>query len=165
MTAGIIKLKMETGGKMWEKVGNMFIGEYQHTIDEKGRVSVPVKFRAELASGCIVTRGLDGCLWLYPDSEWQKIASNIAELPLTQKDARSFSRFILSGAMEVKIDKNGRINLPKYLADYAGIKSKVVVAGMYNRLELWSEQAWQDFRAKMEENSEEVAENLANIGF
>lgn len=143
----------------------MFIGEYSHSIDDKGRVSVPVKFRDELAVGCILTRGLDGCLWVYSTEEWAKIAENIAGMPVTQKNARSFARFILSGAMDMKIDKAGRINLPKYLADYAEIKSKVVITGMHNRLEIWSAEKWQSFKEEMESNSEEVAENLAEIGF
>lgn len=141
----------------------MFIGEYSHTTDEKGRVSVPVKFRAEMASGCVLTRGLDGCLWLYPAKEWERIAEGISKLPITQKNARSFGRFILSGAMDLKLDKAGRINIPKYLLDYAGIRSKLVVAGMYDRLELWSEESWKSFKEGMEQNSEEVAENLASL--
>lgn len=143
----------------------MFIGEYQHTIDEKKRVSVPVKFRGELAQGLVLTRGLDGCLWIYPKDEWQILAEGVGKLPITQKNARSFARFVLSGAMDLSMDKAGRINIPKYLEDYAGIKSKVVIAGMYNRLELWSEETWKNFKSEMENNSEEVAENLAEIGF
>ncbi len=143
----------------------MFIGEYSHNVDEKGRLSVPVKFRGALASGCVLTRGLDGCLWLYTNEEWQKIAEEVARMPITQKNARSFSRFILSGAMDLGIDKAGRINLPKYLNDYAGIKSKVVITGMHNRLEIWSQEKWISFKEEMEKNSDEVAENLAEIGF
>lgn len=143
----------------------MFIGEYSHSIDEKGRLSVPVKFRAGLASGCVLTRGLDGCLWVYSTDEWQVIADEVSKMPITQKNARSFSRFILSGAMDLVIDKAGRINLPKYLNDYAGIKSKVVITGMHNRLEIWAEEKWNEFKKEMEKNSDEVAENLAEIGF
>ena len=143
----------------------MFIGEYSHSVDEKGRLSVPMKFRNELAIGCVLTRGLDGCLWLYPQEGWNKIAGQVSELPITQKDARSFSRFILSGAMDLKIDKAGRINLPKYLADYAEIKNKVVVTGMHTRLEIWASEKWESFKDEMENNSEEVAEHLAEIGF
>ncbi len=143
----------------------MFIGEFNHTIDSKGRVSVPAKFRAELENGCVLTRGLDGCLWLYTMPEWQKIADQVSQLPVTQKNARAFARFVLSGAMDLKTDKIGRINIPKYLAEYAEISEKVVVAGMYNRLEIWSESKWNIFKKEMEENSEAVAENLAEIGF
>lgn len=141
------------------------MGEYAHTIDDKSRLSIPAKFRGDLANGLVLTRGLDGCLWLYTEAEWQKIAEGVSQLPITQKNARSFGRFILSGAMDSKLDKVGRVNVPKYLADYAGIKNKVVVTGMHNRLEIWAEDKWNDFKADMEKNSEEVAENLAEIGF
>lgn len=143
----------------------MFIGEYQHSLDEKGRMSVPAKFRDELAKGLILTRGLDGCLWLYTETEWEKIAEQTSQLPITQKKARSFGRFLLSGAMDLKLDKIGRVIVPKYLADYAGIKNKVVVIGMRDRLEIWAEDKWNDFRVEMENNSDEVAENLAEMGF
>lgn len=143
----------------------MFIGEYCHSVDEKGRLSVPVKFRGELAIGCVLTRGLDGCLWLFPQEGWNKIAGQVSELPITQKKARSFSRFVLSGAMDLKIDKAGRINLPKCLTDYAGIKSKVVVTGMNTRLEIWASEKWESFKDEMEKNSEEVAETLETLGF
>lgn len=126
---------------------------------------MPVKFRAGLASGCVLTRGLDGCLWVYSTDEWAVIADEVSKMPITQKNARSFSRFILSGAMDLTIDKAGRINLPKYLNDYAGIKSKVVITGMHNRLEIWAEEKWSEFKKEMEKNSDTVAENLAEIGF
>lgn len=140
-------------------------GEYGHTIDEKGRLSIPVKFRAKLLEGCVVTRGLDHCLWVYSLEEWQKIVEQIAALPITSKNARSFSRLMLAGAMDLKLDKAGRVNLPNYLKEYASIKSKVVVTGMYNRLEIWPEDGWKEFKDDMEENSEETAEKLSEIGF
>jgi MraZ protein len=143
----------------------MFIGEYSYSIDDKGRLSVPVKFRSKLLDGCIVTRGLDKCLWIYSLSEWEKIAEQIAGLSITSKNARSFSRLMLSGAMDLKLDKSGRINLPNYLKDYAKIKSKVVVTGVYNRLEIWPEENWKEFKEQMEENSEEIAEQIEELGF
>jgi MraZ protein len=143
----------------------MFIGEYSYTIDEKGRLSVPAKFRSQLENGCVVTRGLDHCLWVYSMSEWEKIAEDLSKLPITQKNARSFARLMLSGAMDLKPDKLGRINLPNYLKEYSKIQSKVVVAGMYNRLEIWPEEGWKEFKKGMEDNSEEVAEKLSEIGF
>lgn len=142
----------------------MFIGEYSHSIDEKGRVSVPVKFRASLASGCVVTRGLDHCLWIYSIEAWEKIAEKLSELPITQKNARSFARLMLAGATDLTIDKMGRVNIPNYLKEYAGIKSKVVVAGVYDRLELWSEEGWREFKKTMEDDSDNIAENLSEIG-
>lgn len=143
----------------------MFIGEYSHTIDEKGRLSVPAKFRAKLSEGCVVTRGLDRCLWVYPADEWQKLAEKLSNLPITQKNARSFSRLMLAGAMDLKLDKTGRVNLPSYLKGYAKIDSKVVITGMYNRLEIWPEDSWSEFKKGMEENSEEVAEQIEEMGF
>lgn len=143
----------------------MFIGEYSHSIDDKGRLALPARFRGKLSSGCVVTRGLDHCLWVYPIEEWEKLAQNLAALPITSKNARSFSRLMLSGAMDLKIDNAGRVNLPKYLSDYAGIKNKVVVTGMYNRLEIWPEDGWKEFKQGMEDNSEEIAEQIEEIGF
>jgi len=143
----------------------MFIGEYNHAIDEKGRISLPVKFRSNLALGCVVTRGLDGCLWIYPKDSWEELAQKIAEMPITQKNARSFARFILSGAVECEIDKAGRINLPKFLLEYGDIKQKAVLTGVFNRIEVWADDKWSGFKAQMEENSEEIAENLSEIGF
>jgi len=143
----------------------MFIGEYRHTIDDKGRTSIPSKFRGELASGCVVTRGLDKCLWIYPQAEWQNLAEKIADLPITQKNARSFSRLMLAGASDVTPDRVGRINLPGYLREYANIKKDVVVVGIYNRIEIWPAEEWMNFKKEMEENSSETAETLSEIGF
>ncbi|OQB06034.1 MAG: cell division protein MraZ [bacterium ADurb.Bin212] len=143
----------------------MFIGEHSHTLDDKNRLSIPVKFRASLASGCVVTRGLDHCLWIYPAQSFNQLAEKISELPITQKNARSFSRLMLAGATELEIDKSGRVVLPKYLIEYAGIGSKVSVNGVYDRIEIWPEQKWKEFKKEMEDNSEEVAENLDQLGF
>jgi len=143
----------------------MFIGEYKHTIDEKGRTSIPSKFRGELASGCVVTRGLDKCLWIYPLQEWQNLAEKIADLPITQKNARSFSRLMLAGASDLELDRIGRINLPSYLRDYAKIKKDVAIVGVYNRVEIWPADVWSNFKKEMEESGDEVAESLSEIGF
>lgn len=142
----------------------MFIGEYSHNLDEKNRLSIPVKFRANLANGCVITRGLDHCLWVYPLDKWQKFAEKLAEMPITQRDARSFSRLMLAGATEVELDKSGRVLLPKYLLEYADIKNKVSVNGLYDRIEIWPAEGWQDFKKGMEENSEDIAEHLNEIG-
>ena len=143
----------------------MFIGEYTHSIDEKNRLSIPAKFRSKLAGGCIVTRGLDKCLWIYPLLEWEKLAEKISTLPITQKNARSFSRLMFAGATDASPDKSGRVIIPKYLLDYASIKNKVAVNGIYDRIEIWSSENWDSFKKEMEENSDEVAENLTEIGF
>jgi len=142
----------------------MFIGEYHHTLDEKGRMAVPIKFRVALAQGAIVTRGLDRSLFLYPKEEWEKLAEKLASLPFGQADTRAFARLMLAGAMEVEIDKSGRVNLPEYLRTYAGLKKDVVVAGLYNRLEIWDEETWKDYAAKTEAEGNQIAERLTNLG-
>lgn len=142
----------------------MFIGEYHHTLDEKGRMSVPAKFRADLAQGAVVTRGLDRSLFLYPKDEWQKLAEKLAALPFGQSDTRAFARLMLAGAMEVEVDKSGRVLLPEYLRSYAGLSKDVVVAGLYNRLEIWDEAVWKDYAAKTEDQGNEIAERLGSIG-
>src|SRR3989344_1432283 len=136
----------------------MFIGEYQHTIDEKGRLAIPVKFRASLAKGAVVTRGLDNCLFLYPNKDWQELAVKLSKLPISTANNRAFSRLMLAGAMDVSLDKQGRIILPDYLRKYASVKKKVVVAGLYNRLEIWDEEVWQKYKAGTEKDSGEIAE-------
>jgi MraZ protein len=142
----------------------MFIGEYEHSIDAKGRMAVPAKFRAKLASGAVVTRGLDKCLFLYAREEWEKIAQKLANLPLSKSNARAFARLMLAGAMEVEIDKQGRINLPKYLTGYASVSGKAIIAGLYNRLEIWNPKDWEGYKEKAEEGSSEIVEELGELG-
>jgi len=142
----------------------MFIGEYEHSIDQKGRVAVPVKFRAKLSSGAVVTRGLDKCLFLYAKEEWEKIAEKLANLPLSRANARAFARLMLAGAMEVDIDKQGRINLPKYLTNYASLGKNATIAGLYNRLEIWDPKSWTEFKDKAEKSSSEIVEELGELG-
>ncbi len=142
----------------------MFIGEYQHSVDQKGRVAVPAKFRATLKKGAVVTKGLDNCLFLYPKKDWEELANKIASLPISQKDARDFGRFLLAGAMDVDIDKQGRINLPGYLKEYAKIKNNAVVAGLYNRLEIWNKKDWETYKGGAEKDSADIAEHLGNLG-
>lgn len=142
----------------------MFIGEYQATIDEKGRVSVPVKFRSALKSKIVVTRGLDSSLFLYSMDEWKKLASKLASLPISTANTRAFSRLMLAGAMDCDIDKQGRIILPGYLKDFAKISKKVVIAGLYNRIEIWSEELWEAYKKQTEQQSNEIAEQLGSLG-
>ncbi|MBI4032862.1 division/cell wall cluster transcriptional repressor MraZ [Candidatus Berkelbacteria bacterium] len=120
----------------------MFVGEYTHTIDPKGRLAVPYRMRAELADGAIVTRGMDGCLALYTKTEWAALASRVANLPLSDAKARRFARFFLAGAAEVEFDKQGRILIPAPLRSYAELGATIIVAGVYNRIELWSAARW-----------------------
>lgn len=142
----------------------MFIGEYNHTVDEKGRLAVPAKFRTELAKGAVVTKGLENCLFLYTKKDWQELAEKIAKLPISQSSSRAFSRFLLAGAMEAELDKQGRIVLPDYLRKYAGLNKKVVVNGLYNRIEIWDEIAWAKYKAATEKDSGNIAETLGELG-
>lgn len=142
----------------------MFIGEYYHSIDDKGRLAVPVKFRAALQKGAVVTRGLDNCLFLYTKTEWKVLAEKLSKLPISQANTRAFARLMLAGAMDVSIDKQGRIILPDYLRKYAEMKKKVVVAGLYNRFEIWDEDAWDRYKESTEQRGGDIAEALGDLG-
>lgn len=142
----------------------MFIGEYKHNLDDKGRLAIPTKFRADLSKGAVVTRGLDTSLFLFPKEEWDKLAEKLAGLPLGQSNSRAFARLMLAGAMDLELDKQGRIVLPEYLRTYAELKKSVVIAGLFNRLELWDETSWNVYKKKMEEDAESVAEQLGELG-
>ncbi len=141
----------------------MFIGEFHHTLDDKGRLAIPVKFRAELAQGAVVTRGLDRSLFLYPKQAWEKLASKIAGLPLGQSDTRAFARLMLAGAMDAEVDKSGRVIIPEYLRHYAGLHKAVVVTGLYDRLEIWDEKAWAEYSATTENAGNDIAERLGSV--
>ncbi len=141
----------------------MFIGEYAHAIDQKGRLAVPTKFREDLETGAVVTRGLDGCLVLYTASEWEKLAAKLSQLPISKANTRAFSRFMLSGAMDLQLDGQGRITLPEYLRTYAGISKKVVITGLYNRLEIWNEERWSTYKRGTEKGSVDIAEALEGL--
>src|SRR3989338_10163073 len=138
----------------------MFIGEYSLTVDEKGRLSIPVKFRGSLGRGAVVTRGLDSALFLYTVKEWQNLASKLAGLPISRANTRAFSRLMLAGAMDVEMDKAGRVILPDYLRSFAGIKKYVVMAGLYNRLEIWDSAKWARYKKQTEKDSGGIAEEL-----
>jgi len=142
----------------------MFIGEHSHTIDTKGRLSIPAKYRRELAKGVVITRGLDHCLFLYPKHEWAKIAKRLAELPVSQKKSRAFTRLMLAGAWDAQLDTQGRVLVPEYLRSFAGIKKQVAVAGLYNRVEVWDEDTWHTYKQQTEAASEEIAESMAELG-
>src|SRR3989338_8680969 len=142
----------------------MFIGEYQHTIDIKGRMAVPVKFRQQLAKGAVVTKGLDNCLFLYPKTEWQKLADKLAALPLARANTRAFARLMLAGAMDVEFDGQGRMLVPDYLRKYAGFKKQVIIAGLYNRLEIWDKGTWDKYKQGTESKSGDIAEALGELG-
>jgi len=142
----------------------MFIGEYSHSIDEKKRLSIPSKFRTEIGKKAVVTKGLDGCLFLYSQKEWKKLAEKLGKLPLGQADARGFQRMMLSGAMEMSIDNLGRVLIPDYLKKYAGLKKKVIIVGLYNHIELWDEEKWQEYQESSEKEVGNMAERLSGLG-
>ena len=142
----------------------MFIGEYAHSLDSKGRLAIPVKFRRELSKGAVVTRGLDNCLFLYTKVEWQKLAEKLSNLPISQANSRAFARLMLAGAMDVNVDKQGRVVLPEYLRSFANLKKTAVVAGLYSRLEIWDQTTWNKYKGKTEGKSSEIAERMAELG-
>lgn len=142
----------------------MFIGQFSHTLDDKGRLSVPVKFRDDLSEGLVVTRGLDRSLFLYPKREWGQLASKLAALPLSKSDTRAFARLMLAGAMEADIDASGRVTIPPYLRKYANLNKRVIVTGLYDRLEIWDEETWNVYCAKTEQEGNEIAERLGDQG-
>jgi len=142
----------------------MFIGEYNHNLDDKGRLAIPVKFRAILKKGAVVTKGLDNCLFLYSKEQFETIAKKLAALPISQAKARTFSRHMLAGAMDVDFDNQGRVTLPEYLRTFSGLKKKIIVAGLYNHLEIWDEAVWNQYKAESEKNSNAIAEELGDLG-
>jgi MraZ protein len=140
-------------------------GEFRHTLDDRSRVAVPVRFRTRLAQGATLARWLDKCLGLFPHDEWEELAGKLRGLPLTNPAAREFARFMSSGAVEVELDKQGRILVPSYLREYAGLsEGEVIVVGALNRLEIWAPAAWLPYRSKIEDEPEALAEHLADLG-
>jgi MraZ protein len=142
----------------------MFIGEYQHNVDPKKRLALPSKFRKELGARVVVTRGLDKCLFVYPIKTWKDLAEKLGTLPMGESSTRSFVRLMLAGAVDSDVDSQGRILLPEYLKEYAGLDRSVTVAGLFNRLEIWDETKWKTYKGKAEESSDEIAEQLGKLG-
>lgn len=142
----------------------MFLGEFKHNIDTKGRLAIPAKFRMQLDGGAILTRGLDSCLFLFPKKEWDSLVEKLIRLPLAQAGSRAFVRLMLSGASDVDFDSQGRILIPESLRSYAHLDKKTVVTGLYNRIELWDVDAWDQYKQKTESASEEIAEKLGELG-
>ena len=137
-------------------------GEYEHAIDEKGRLTIPAKLRPELGKDVFITRGLDGCLFVYPQEAWRALVEKVASLPLARRDARLFSRMIRSG-VECKLDRYGRILLPAPLRKHAAIEGKAVIVGVDSRLEIWSKERWLKLTAEMEKKSSQFAEQLEGL--
>jgi len=142
----------------------MFLGEFNHTIDDKGRLTIPAKFRDELESGVVITRGLDGCLWAYGRSEWEALAEKIAKLPTTNPAARNFSRFVFSSAFDSIPDRQGRILLPQNLRDYASIQNETIVIGVKNKLEIWNPAKWSEVVTAVEQDTEAIVTQLQDLG-
>lgn len=142
----------------------MLIGEYFHTIDPKKRLAIPAKFRKELGSPIVITRGLDNCLFLYTQKEWQNLAGKLSQLPIGQAQSRDFVRLMLAGASEIEIDSLGRVLIPDFLKRYAKLEKEVVITGVYNRLEIWAKETWNEYKSKIEKNTDELAEKLGEIG-
>ncbi|ETB63686.1 TPA: transcriptional regulator MraZ [Candidatus Nomurabacteria bacterium] len=142
----------------------MLIGEYTHTLDEKNRMSLPVKFRKEMGKSVVVAPGLDNCLAIYTAKEWQKISSKLSDSSMLASDNRSFSRFMFGQAVVVDVDTNGRILIPENLKNRSGLTSKVVVIGVQNRAEIWNEKAWSDYKGVVEKQADTLADKLGQIG-
>ena len=142
----------------------MFIGEYQHSIDSKGRIIIPSKFRDELGDVFIMTKGLDNCLFVYPKEEWKIVEEKLKLLPLTRKDARAFVRFFFAGATECELDKQGRILIPNNLREHCKLEKDAVVIGVSNRVEIWSKEEWIKFNSDANISYEDVAEKMSQLG-
>jgi len=141
----------------------MFIGEYQHSLDDKGRLAIPYKFRALLKKGCIIAKGLDGCLFLYTKTEWQSLAQELAKRTFNRANNRTISRYFLASATDLKFDTQGRVTISNYLRKFANLKKTVIIVGLYDRLEIWDEMAWNKYKAQTEKQTETIAETLDHL--
>lgn len=154
--------------KKWEEVGlgktDMLIGEYTHTLDNKNRVSLPSKFRKELGNKVVVTNGLDTCLFVFSLKEWERFSADVAKLPLVQADKRKYSRFMLGGAVDVEVDSIGRILVPDFLKDFADLKTRVIITGVHDRVEIWNEKAWAEYKRNVVKDIDLLAEKLGEAG-
>ncbi len=142
----------------------MLIGEYLHTLDGKKRISLPSKFRKEVGRNVVITRGLDACLFMFPQKAWEKIAEKVSGLPVGQADTRGMSRFLLAGAVETEVDGAGRILIPDFLKEFAGLKSQVILAGVSDRVEIWDEKTWGAYKRRIEKGADQMAQTLGDLG-
>lgn len=142
----------------------MFIGEYEHNVDVKGRVIMPAKLREDIGDKFIITKGLDGCLFAYSQSEWANFEEKLKSLPLAQKNARNFVRFFLSGAVECEIDKQGRFLIPSNLREHAMLDKEIVIIGVGTRLEIWNRELWTTYSSDENISADEIAENMTMLG-
>ena len=143
----------------------MMMGEYSHSLDDKGRIIIPARLREDLDAHFVMTKGLDGCLFLYPLGEWHKLEERLKALPLTNANARAFQRLFLAGAQDVEVDRQARVTIPPRLREYAGVNKDVVLVGVSNRVELWSQENWQAYQTKAQAGYEDVAEKMVDFGF
>ncbi|RAU99167.1 division/cell wall cluster transcriptional repressor MraZ [Paenibacillus sp. YN15] len=143
----------------------MFMGEYQHAIDEKGRLTIPSKFRDELAPTFVVTRGLDKCLFVYPMEEWKVLEQKLKALPMMKAEARAFSRMFFSGATECELDKQGRVNIPNNLINHAQLEKDCVIIGVSGKIEIWSKAEWESYSQASQDSFNEIAETLIDFNF
>jgi MraZ protein len=142
----------------------MLIGEYTHTIDDKKRVSLPAKFRKEIGKKIVITHGLDNCLFIYPMTTWKKVSAKLAELSMGRADSRGFNRFMLAGAQEVDVDSIGRILIPDFLKEFASLTENVVLAGVHDRVEVWDQNRWIEYKKAIQKDAVGLAEKLGDIG-
>lgn len=142
----------------------MLLGEYRHNVDAKGRVSVPSKFRGDLGQSFVVTKGLDNCLYLYSKDEWKKFEDKLKNLPITSQEARSFVRFFFAGASECEVDKQGRINIPQNLREYARIQKDVVIVGVSTRAEIWNSENWDKYTSSDSLDVSKIASQMSSLG-
>ncbi len=143
----------------------MFMSQYNHTIDAKGRVIIPAKFREKLGDTFVITKGLDGCLYGYAREEWSAFEEKLGTLPITNKNSRQFTRFFLAGAAECELDKQGRILIPSVLREFAGLDKDVVLVGVASKIEIWSKERWDESNGEYETNMDDIAMNLESLGF
>ena len=142
----------------------MLIGEYLHTLDGKKRISLPSKFRKEVGRKVVITRGLDACLFMFSQKAWEKIAEKVSGLPVGQSDTRGMSRFLLAGAVETDVDSAGRILIPDFLKEFADLKSRVILAGVSDRVEIWNEKTWEEYKRRIEKGADQMAQTLGDLG-
>jgi MraZ protein len=141
----------------------MFMGEYHHNLDSKGRLIIPARLRSQIGDKMIFTRGMEGCIFGYTIEEWEKIEAKLAQLPLTKRNARSFTRLFYSGAMECEFDKQGRVNLTTTLKKHASLVKECVIVGVSDRIEIWSKKRWEEFSIQANEDYDDIAEDFDNI--
>ncbi len=142
----------------------MLVGEYRHNVDTKGRVSVPSKFREDLGQAFVITKGLDSCLFAYSKQEWKNFEDKLNTLPITNHEARAFKRFFFSGAAECEVDKQGRVNIPQQLRDYAGIQKDVVIVGLSNRAEIWNNENWDKYNGESSADISSLESQMSKLG-